>query len=120
LPVTLGDLSATFAAGKQGAQLRIASLRVGHEMGEAQVSGEAELQGMADPWPFAARLDVTARGSGPESPLCQADKLSGVMAASQTAAGKQADAKSPKSPSEANAKPDSKAKSDPKRPADPM
>lgn len=125
LPVTLGDLSATFAAGKQGAQLRIASLRVGHEMGEAQVSGEAELQGMADPWPFAARLDVTARGSGPDSPLCQADKLSGVMAASQTAAGKQADAKSPKSPSEANAKPDSKAKSDPnaksdpKRPADP-
>lgn len=125
LPVTLGDLSATFAAGKQGAQLRIASLRVGHEVGEAQVSGEAELQGMADPWPFAARLDVTARGSGPDSPLCQADKLSGVMAASQTAAGKQADAKSPKSPSEANAKPDSKAKSDPnaksdpKRPADP-
>ncbi|MNX50365.1 Translocation and assembly module TamB [compost metagenome] len=95
LPVRLGDLSATFAAGKQGAQLRIASLRVGHEIGEAQVSGEAELQGMADPWPFAARLDVTARGSGPESPLCQADKLSGVMAASQTAAGKQADAKSP-------------------------
>lgn len=125
LPVTLGDLSARFAAGKQGAQLRIASLRVGHEMGEAQVSGEAELQGMADPWPFAARLDVTARGSGPDSPLCQADKLSGVMAASQTAAGKQPDAKSPKSPSEANAKPDSKAKSDPnaksdpKRPADP-
>lgn len=95
LPVRLGDLSATFAAGKQGAQLRIASLRVGHEIGEAQVSGEAELQGMADPWPFAARLDVTARGSGPESPLCQADKLSGVMAASQTAPGKQADAKSP-------------------------
>jgi translocation and assembly module TamB len=95
LPVRLGDLSATFAAGKQGAQLRIASLRVGHEIGEAQVSGEAELQGMTDPWPFAARLDVTARGSGPESPLCQADKLSGVMAASQTAAGKQADAKSP-------------------------
>lgn len=125
LPVTLGDLNATFAAGKQGAQLRIASLRVGHEMGEAQVSGEAELQGMADPWPFAARLDVTARGSGPDSPLCQADKLSGVMAASQTAAGKQADAKSPKSPSEAKAKSDSKAKpdpnakSDPKRPADP-
>ncbi|MFF7058265.1 translocation/assembly module TamB domain-containing protein [Achromobacter spanius] len=114
LPVTLGDLSATFAAGKQGAQLRIASLRVGHEMGEAQVAGEAELQGMADPWPFAARLDVTARGSGPESPLCQADKLSGVMAASQTAAGKQADAKSPKSPSEAKAKPDPKAKSDAK------
>ncbi|MGV2865000.1 hypothetical protein ACNPP0_20035, partial [Achromobacter sp. AGC39] len=55
LPVTLGDLSATFAAGKQGAQLRIASLRIGHEVGQAQVSGEAELQGMADPWPFAAR-----------------------------------------------------------------
>jgi translocation and assembly module TamB len=79
LPVTLGDLSATFAAGQQGAQLRIASLRVGHEMGTADVSGQAELQGMADPWPFAARLDVTARGSGPESPLCQADRLSGVF-----------------------------------------
>ncbi len=120
LPVTLGDLSATFAAGKQGAQLRIASLRVGHEIGEAQVSGEAELQGMADPWPFAARLDVTARGSGPDSPLCQADKLSGVMAASQTAAGKQADAKSPpESPPESSPKtspkssPNSRAKPEP-------
>ncbi|WP_050814929.1 translocation/assembly module TamB domain-containing protein [Achromobacter arsenitoxydans] len=79
LPVTLNDLSATFAAGKQGAQLRIASLRVGHEVGQADVTGQADLQGMADPWPFAARLDVTARGSGPESPLCQADRLSGVF-----------------------------------------
>lgn len=119
LPVTLGDLSATFAAGKQGAQLRIASLRVGHEMGQAQVSGEAELQGMADPWPFAARLDVTARGSGPESPLCQADKLSGVMAASQTAVGKLADAKSSKPPSDAKARPEPKAKPGPEAKPDP-
>lgn len=80
LPVELGDLSATFAAGKQGAQLRIANLRVGHEIGQAQLSGQAELQGLADPWPFAARLDVTARGSGPDSPLCQADQLSGKFA----------------------------------------
>ncbi|MEN4919543.1 translocation/assembly module TamB domain-containing protein [Achromobacter spanius] len=79
LPVTLNDLSATFAAGKQGAQVRIASLRVGHEVGEADVTGQADLRDMADPWPFAARLDVTARGSGPESPLCQADRLSGVF-----------------------------------------
>lgn len=78
LPVTLGNLDATFAAGKQGAQLRIASLHVGHEVGQADISGQADLQGMADPWPFAARLDVTARGTGPDSPLCQADKLSGV------------------------------------------
>ncbi|MGE8657771.1 MAG: translocation/assembly module TamB domain-containing protein [Achromobacter sp.] len=81
LPVTLGDLSATFAAGKRGAQLRIASLHVGHAVGQAQVSGEAELQGLADPWPFTARLDVTARGAGPDSPLCQADRLSGRFAA---------------------------------------
>lgn len=80
LPVELGDLSATFAAGKQGAQLHIANLRVGHEIGQAQLSGQAELQGLADPWPFAARLDVTARGSGPDSPLCQADQLSGKFA----------------------------------------
>lgn len=80
LPVELGDLNATFAAGKQGAQLRIANLRVGHEIGQAQLSGQAELQGLADPWPFAARLDVTARGSGPDSPLCQADQLSGKFA----------------------------------------
>lgn len=79
LPVTLNDLSATFAASQQGAQLRIASLRVGHEVGEADVTGQADLQGLADPWPFAARLDVTARGSGPDSPLCQADRLSGVF-----------------------------------------
>lgn len=90
LPVTLGNLNATFAAGQKGAQLRIASLRVGHEIGEADVSGQADLQGMADPWPFTARLDVTARGSGPESPLCQADRLSGVFgpqAASQAKSG---------------------------------
>jgi len=77
LPVTLGDLTATFAAGPNGAQLRIANLRVGHEVGQAQVSGQAELQGLADPWPFTARLDVTARGTAPDSPLCQADQLSG-------------------------------------------
>ncbi|WP_312427505.1 translocation/assembly module TamB domain-containing protein [Achromobacter sp.] len=88
LPVTLNDLNATFAASQQGAQLRIASLRVGHEVGEADVAGQADLQGLADPWPFAARLDVTARGAGPDSPLCQADRLSGVFgpAAGQTAA----------------------------------
>lgn len=80
LPVELGDLSATFAAGRQGAQLRIANLRVGHEVGQAQVSGQAELQALADPWPFTARLDVIARGSGPDSPLCQADQLSGKFA----------------------------------------
>ncbi|MFA1589376.1 hypothetical protein ABZR37_27490, partial [Achromobacter ruhlandii] len=80
LPVELGDLNATFAAGKQGAQLRIANLRVGHEVGQAQLSGQAELQGLADPWPFTARLDVMARGSGPASPLCQADQLSGKFA----------------------------------------
>ena len=79
LPVTLNDLNATFAASQQGAQLRIASLRVGHEVGEADVTGQADLQGLADPWPFAARLDVTARGAGPDSPLCQADRLSGVF-----------------------------------------
>ena len=80
LPVELGDLSATFAAGRQGAQLRIANLRVGHEVGQAQVSGQAELQALAHPWPFSARLDVIARGSGPDSPLCQADQLSGKFA----------------------------------------
>lgn len=80
LPVELGDLSATFAAGGQGAQLRIANLRVGHEVGQAQVSGQAELRALADPWPFTARLDVIARGSGPDSPLCQADQLSGKFA----------------------------------------
>jgi len=79
LPVTLNDLNATFAASQQGAQLRIASLRVGHAVGEADVTGQADLQGLADPWPFAARLDVTARGAGPDSPLCQADRLSGVF-----------------------------------------
>lgn len=113
LPVTLGDLSATFAAGKQQAQLRIASLRIGHQMGEAQVSGEAQLQDLADPWPFAARLDVTARGSGPDSPLCQADKFSGVFAA---APGKQDEAKSPARPAAgADARqPTSQGKSAPK------
>lgn len=94
LPVTLGDLAATFAAGPQGAQLRIANLRVGHEVGQAQVSGQAELLGLSDPWPFTARLDVTARGTGPDSPLCQADHLSGkfVPAGQAPAANAQADA----------------------------
>ncbi|KAG1552550.1 hypothetical protein G6F50_013103 [Rhizopus delemar] len=56
---------------------------------------------MADPWPFAARLDVTARGSGLDSPLCQADKLSGVFDTRPVKDG-------------AAAKPDPKAKVDPK------
>ncbi|CAB3650216.1 translocation/assembly module TamB domain-containing protein [Achromobacter pestifer] len=108
LPVTLGNLNATFAAGKQGAQLRIASLRVGHEVGQADVSGLAELQGMADPWPFAARLDVTARGTGPDSPLCQADKLSGVFDTRPAKPDPKPDPKSKLNPKAA--KPDPKAK----------
>ena len=42
----------------------IASLRVGHEIGQAELSGEAELRALADPWPFSLRLDV-ARGRRP-------------------------------------------------------
>ena len=104
LPVTLGRLEATFAAGKQGAQLRIASLRVGHEVGQADITGQAELQGMADPWPFAARLDMTARGAGPDSPLCEADKLSGVFDRAQGADRK------PDSKGDAKVEPKSDAK----------
>ncbi|CAB3660681.1 hypothetical protein LMG3458_00564 [Achromobacter deleyi] len=96
LPVTLGDLTATFAAGPNGAQLRIANLRVGHEVGQAQVSGQAELLGLADPWPFAARLDVAARGTGPDSPLCQADQLSGKFVPVGKAPAAKASADAPK------------------------
>lgn len=79
LPVDVDDLSATFAAGNGGAQLRIANVRVGHAVGQVQVSGQAELRGLAAPWPFSARLDATARGSGPDSPLCLADRQSGRL-----------------------------------------
>ncbi|WP_374762731.1 translocation/assembly module TamB domain-containing protein [Achromobacter aegrifaciens] len=122
LPVTLGNLDATFAAGKQGAQLRIASLRVGHEAAQADISGQAELQGMADPWPFAARLDVTARGTGSDSPLCEANKLSGVYER-QAGAAKKPEPKpgakaDPKDESKAGARTDPKATpSEPPRPA---
>ncbi|WP_370539832.1 translocation/assembly module TamB domain-containing protein [Achromobacter sp. ACM02] len=122
LPVTLGNLDATFAAGKQGAQLRIASLRVGHEAAQADISGQAELQGMADPWPFAARLDVIARGTGSDSPLCEADKLSGVYER-QAGAAKKPEPKpgakaDPKDESKAGARTDPKATpSEPPRPA---
>ena len=122
LPVTLGNLDATFAAGKQGAQLRIASLRVGHEAAQADISGQAELQGMADPWPFAARLDVTARGTGSDSPLCEADKLSGVYER-QAGAAKKPEPKpgakaDPKDESKAGARTDPNATpSEPPRPA---
>ena len=64
LPVSLSGLAATFAAGQDSARLRIASLRVGHEIGQAELSGEAELRALADPWPFSLRLDVAARGAG--------------------------------------------------------
>ncbi|RPJ93833.1 translocation/assembly module TamB domain-containing protein [Achromobacter xylosoxidans] len=116
LPVTLGNLDATFAAGKQGAQLRIASLRVGHEAAQADISGQAELQGMADPWPFAARLDVTARGTGPDSPLCEADKLSGVYERQAGAARKPEPKPAAKTDPKAESKDESKAgaKADPK------
>lgn len=110
LPVSLGSLDATFAAGKQGAQLRVASLRVGHEAAQADISGQADLQGMADPWPFTARLDLTARGTGPDSPLCEADKLSSVYDR-PAGAGKKPD---PKADAKADPKPDSP---EPPRPA---
>lgn len=79
LPVSLGGLAATFAAGQDSARLGIASLRVGHEIGQAELSGEAELRALADPWPFSLRLDVAARGAGPDSPLCQAERLRAIV-----------------------------------------
>lgn len=79
LPVSLSGLAATFAAGQDSARLRIASLRVGHEIGQAELSGEAELRALADPWPFSLRLDVAARGTGPDSPLCQAERLRAIV-----------------------------------------
>ena len=79
LPVSLSGLAATFAAGQDSARLRIASLRVGHEIGQAELSGEAELRALADPWPFSLRLDVAARGAGPDSPLCQAERLRAIV-----------------------------------------
>jgi len=85
LPVSLGRLSASLAAGPNGAQLRLLNLDVGHEAGTAAVSGVAELSAMADPWPFVARLDVAAHGSGPQSPLCEADRIGQVYAAGHKA-----------------------------------
>ena len=79
LPVSLGGLAATFAAGQDSARLGIASLRVGHEIGQAELSGEAELRALADLWPFSLRLDVAARGAGPDSPLCQAERLRAIV-----------------------------------------
>lgn len=79
LPVSLSGMAATFAAGQDSARLRIASLRVGHEIGQAELSGEAELRALADPWPFSLRLDVAARGTGPDSPLCQAERLRAIV-----------------------------------------
>nr|WP_260986167.1 translocation/assembly module TamB domain-containing protein [Bordetella genomosp. 13] len=70
LPVSLDNLNASLNAGAEGARLRIASLRVGHELAQADVHGTADLPRLAAPWPFTAQLNVDARGAGPDSPLC--------------------------------------------------
>lgn len=75
LPVSLGNLQASLAGGARGAQLRIDSLRVGHELGTADVRGTADVTQLAEPWPFRAQLVVDALGAGPDSPLCVNEML---------------------------------------------
>ncbi|WP_459615741.1 translocation/assembly module TamB domain-containing protein [Bordetella sp. 2513F-2] len=70
LPVALHDLVASLAADAQGARLQIASLHMDHPWARAALQGDMALTGLADPWPFQARLDVSAWGTGADSPLC--------------------------------------------------
>ncbi|WP_066413836.1 translocation/assembly module TamB domain-containing protein [Bordetella ansorpii] len=70
LPVSLGNLDASLDGGVDGARVRIARLRVGHELADADVRGTATLTKLAAPWPFDAQLEVQAFGAGPDSPLC--------------------------------------------------
>lgn len=100
LPVSLGRLQGTVAAGQDGAQVRINTLRVGHAMAEMDVEGELSLNEWADPWPLAADLYVAAHGQTADSPLCvrrlwdatAAAAPSAVTPSANTAAGTTASA----------------------------
>ena len=70
LPVSLGNLTARLNGGADGARVHIDSLRVGHELAEADVRGTATVAKLAAPWPFDVQLDVDAFGAGADSPLC--------------------------------------------------
>jgi len=82
LPVTLGNLVASVTAagqGKEGVQLQLDSLHVGHEIAQLDVQGKASLSRLAAPWPMDVALRVAATGQGADSPLClkQLDALRG-------------------------------------------
>lgn len=70
LPVTLDGLQASLSADAQGVQVRIASLRVGHQIGQTDVQAELNLHALADPWPLDAHVIAAAHGTPPDSPLC--------------------------------------------------
>ncbi|MEI2418352.1 translocation/assembly module TamB domain-containing protein [Orrella sp. JC864] len=69
LPVEIEDLQATLALA-QTAQLRLASLRVGHPMARTQLQGELRLDELAEPWPMDVQLLASVHSPDPQSPLC--------------------------------------------------
>jgi translocation and assembly module TamB len=70
LPVALSGLQAALRADGGGAHLRVDALHVGHQSGDADVQGQADLKRLAAPWPMSASLHVASRGKAPDSPLC--------------------------------------------------
>jgi translocation and assembly module TamB len=70
MPVAFSGLDAALRANAHGANLRIDSLRIAHELGDADVQGQADLKRLAAPWPMSASLHVATRGKAPDSPMC--------------------------------------------------
>src|SRR5690606_26879735 len=90
LPVSAGQLQASLAAGRHGARLTLDSLRLSHAVGTLRAQGRLDVASLAQPWPLTASLDVRARGSGPESPLCLAPLLDAKGKAKDTTAREKA------------------------------
>ncbi|HYG41826.1 MAG TPA: hypothetical protein VEA17_02810, partial [Bordetella sp.] len=88
LPLGIGDLVAALDADARHAQLRLANLRLDHAQAVAGLQGQFDLLQMAQPWPLRARLDIAARGVGPDSPLCAGRMLAGQAGKAVTAKSK--------------------------------
>jgi len=105
LPLAISDLAAALHADARGARLRLDSLRLDHAQAVAELQGRFDLLQLAEPWPMQARLDVSARGVGPDSPLCASRMLAPPpkAAAKGKAAAKKKAAAKPPAPAEAAA-----------------
>ncbi|HRL21277.1 MAG TPA: translocation/assembly module TamB domain-containing protein, partial [Alcaligenes sp.] len=77
LPLSIADLSAALAVGREAGQLRLHDLVLSNEAMQASVQGELELAQLKAPFPARADIQVVAQGLGEQSPICARQYLPG-------------------------------------------